>query len=271
MRVLRFGTTRGLVILALAAEPSACARGAIVLPGQAIGDDANAVTDDGGLSPPSSDESGYYEDSGSTTASSSSSSGGAEVGPGTGNDDSGTSSGGSSSSSSSGSIADTGSGPPATGLSVSYQAQDSNPMSAYIGSEISVNNASSTSVPLSALTVRYYYTDEVHMGPQMTINWSHVSTSGADQNITVNYTFGAVAPAATGADSYIEFSFSGGLSMLAVGDAAVFSWQMNGPNQAADIYTQSNDYSFDATKTTLTSWSHVVLLQSGSVAWGVVP
>jgi hypothetical protein len=144
-------------------------------------------------------------------------------------------------------------------------------MSAYIGCEISVNDASSTPVQLSDLTVRYYYTDEVHMGPQMTLNWSHVSTSGADEDLTVNYTFGTVSPAVADADSYVEFSFSSSVSVLTPGEAAVFSWQMQGPDPATDIYTQSNDYSFDSTKTTLTAWNHVVLFESGSVAWGVVP
>jgi hypothetical protein len=105
----------------------------------------------------------------------------------------------------------------------------------------------------------------------MTINWSHVSTSGADEDLTVNYTFGTVSPAVTDADSYVEFSFSSSVSVLTPGEAAVFSWQMQGPNPAADIYTQSNDYSFDSTKTTLTAWNHVVLFESGSVAWGIVP
>jgi cold shock CspA family protein len=274
MRVLRFGTARTTIVLALAATAPACARGAIVLPGQALGDDADGVTpvdDAGSTTPPSGDDSGDYSgDSGAVTASSSSS-GGSDVGTGTDEDSGGSSSGSSSSSSSGSAPDDAGSPPPATGLSVSYQVQDSSPMSAYIGCEISVNDASSTPVQLSGLTVRYYYTDEVHMTPTMTLNWSHISTSGADQSVTVTSTFGTVTPAATGADSYVEFSFSGGLSTLSSGQAIVFSWQMQASNPAQDIYTQTNDYSFDATKTTLTAWNNIVLFQSGSVAWGVVP
>jgi hypothetical protein len=36
-------------------------------------------------------------------------------------------------------------------------------------------------------------------------------------------------------------------------------------------YTQTNDYSFNASDGALTSWNHVVLLVSGSVAFGVAP
>jgi len=87
----------------------------------------------------------------------------------------------------------------------------------------------------------------------------------------VSAAFGSVAPAATGADSYIEFSFSSAHPSLGPGESADFSWRVNGPNQASDIYTQTNDYSFDASKTAVTAWDHVVLLQNGSALWGTLP
>jgi hypothetical protein len=163
-------------------------------------------------------------------------------------------------------------GPPPTGLSVLYQVEDSSAMSAYIGCELSVLNSSTASPSISNFKVRYYYTDEVHQTPQMTINWSHVSTSGADQDLEVTSATVALTPAATDADTYIEFSLASGSSpTLAPGDAAQFSWQMQGPSPAQDVYTQTNDYSFDSSLTTLTSWNHVVLLESGTVVWGVTP
>ncbi len=55
------------------------------------------------------------------------------------------------------------------------------------------------------------------------------------------------------------------------GEAAVFAWQMQGPDPAKDVYTQTGDYSFDLSKAVLTSWDHVVLLQNGAVAWGTPP
>jgi hypothetical protein len=105
----------------------------------------------------------------------------------------------------------------------------------------------------------------------MTINWSHISTSGADAPASVTYAFGAVTPAVTGADTYIEFGFTSGHTQLALGEAVWFSWQVQGPDPAKDVYNQTNDYSFDASKTTMTPWTHVVLLQNGSVVWGTPP
>jgi hypothetical protein len=162
-------------------------------------------------------------------------------------------------------------GPPPTGIVVLYRVEDSASQSAYVGCELSVANMGTASPALTDLKVRYYYTDDVHVAPQMTINWSHVSTSGADAPLSVAYSVVPMQPAATEADTYIEFAFSGSHPALAPGESAVFSWQMQGPNPASNVYTQTNDYSFDASKTSLTAWSHVVSLQSGAVAWGTPP
>jgi hypothetical protein len=144
--------------------------------------------------------------------------------------------------------------------------------SAYIGCTLSIQNSGVASPAVATLKLRYYYTDEVHLAPQMTINWSHISTSGANQDLTVTYSFASLTPAVTGADSYIEFAFSSSSNpALATGEVAVFSWQMQGPDPAHDIYTQTNDYSFDASKTTATLWDHVVVLQNGGVIWGTIP
>jgi mannan endo-1,4-beta-mannosidase len=166
-------------------------------------------------------------------------------------------------------------GPPATGLSVLYQVGPSSATSAYIGSELSVTNSGSTSVALSSLEARYYRIGEdtggVAVTPQMTIQWSHVSTSGADTDLTVTYAFNPLSPSATGADTYIAFDFSSSHSSLAPGEAAVFSWQVQGPDPAHDIYNQTSDYSFNASMTSLAAWTHVTLYQSGSLAWGAPP
>ena len=150
--------------------------------------------------------------------------------------------------------------------------EDPSATSAYIGCELSIVNASTASPSLSNLKVRYYYTDEVHMMPQMTISWSHVSTSGADEDLEVTSTVVPLVPAVTDADTYIEFALASGSSpSLAPGDSATFSWQLQGPNPAQDIYTQTNDYSFNASITTLSAWNQVVLLESSAVAWGLTP
>jgi mannan endo-1,4-beta-mannosidase len=105
----------------------------------------------------------------------------------------------------------------------------------------------------------------------MTINWSHVSTSGANQDLSVTYAFNAVSPAAPTADVYVAFDLSSSHSTLAPGESAVFAWQLQGPNPATDVYDQTKDYSFSASTTTLTHWDHVTLYQGGTLVWGTPP
>jgi hypothetical protein len=89
--------------------------------------------------------------------------------------------------------------------------------------------------------------------------------------LTVTSAVVPLTPAAIGADNYLEFGLSSGHPMLVTGESADFSFRMNGPNQGTDIYTQSNDYSFDNSKTTVSTWDHVVLVQNGTVLWGAPP
>jgi hypothetical protein len=160
---------------------------------------------------------------------------------------------------------------PGAGLSVLYQVAAANSSSPYLGCELSIMNTGTGSPSVATLKARYYFTDEVHLAEQMTINWSHVSTSGANADSTVTSTFAPVVPAVKGADTYIEFGFSSGHSLLGPGESVMFAWQMQGPDPAKDLYTQSNDYSFDDSKKKLAAWSHIVLLQNGSVVWGTPP
>jgi hypothetical protein len=290
MRNGRSSAATGIIVLAILA--SACASG---------DDSADATGDDGGASGASASTSGSVSagsgafggsgsvsagattgapggsgdvgSSGSTAGSGGATGGGFSGATGTGaDDDAGGETDSSPDSAAPSNAADTeSSAPPDTGLSVLYQVGPSAATSAYLGCELSVQNSGTQSPAVSTLTARYYFTNQVDLTPQMTINWSHISTSGANADLTVTFAFVPLVPAAQGADTYIEFGFSSSHSLLAPGESAVFSWQMQGPDPAEDMYTQTNDYSFDPSKTALASWDHVVLLENGSVVWGMAP
>ena len=68
-----------------------------------------------------------------------------------------------------------------SGFSVLYGVQSSSSTSPYIECELHAKNSGTSSALVSELKLRYYITDEVHKTPQITINWSHISTSGANQ------------------------------------------------------------------------------------------
>ncbi len=211
--------------------------------------------------------------SGGSTSSNSASSGGIASGS--------TSSSGWSTSSSSGSTSGTstssgrtGDGGPATGaIAVEYKVEVSGATSSYVSAELLVTNESVNAVQLSDLKVRYYFTNPFGT-PTMTEQWYHIAPvgGGSNQNLSVSAMFYPISPSLTGADTYVEFSFSSSYEKaLAPGDACDFSWQFQSPDTAQDHYTQTDAYSFNAADTSLTSWNHVVALVAGSLAWGTPP
>jgi endoglucanase len=184
----------------------------------------------------------------------------------------GTSSGGSVSGGNAGTSASGGSGGSVSGngVTVQYRVVTADAMTPYIQCELYVKNAGPNTFAVSDLKVRYYFTDDVRMPTTFSLNFSHIATSGANQDLSVTETSMAMVPTAPTADTYLEFSFSSSHSTLAAGETLDFSWRYNPTNQNFS-FNQTNDYTFDATKTNPTDWSHVVAFQNGTVIWGAVP
>ena len=159
------------------------------------------------------------------------------------------------------------------GMQVLYAVQTSAATSAYIECELHAKNGGTSTVAVSELKLRYYYTNEVvGKTPMITLNWSHITTGGANQTLDVTSTVNPLVPAKSNADWYVEFTLaSASHTNLSPNESGDFSWRMNGPNQATDIFTQTNDYSFDVGRTTPQQWDHVVLLRNGTVVWGTPP
>lgn len=155
------------------------------------------------------------------------------------------------------------------GISVQYKAVTVTPAGQYIQCELYVVNAGPHVYNVSDLRVRYYYTSEIK-SPEWSLNWSHITTSGSNQLVTVTESIQRLIPAAPGADTYLEFSFdSPAQPTLGTGEGIGFGWRLNA-NPVSPL-VQSNDYSFDPSKTEQADWSHVVLLHGGTVIWGTTP
>jgi hypothetical protein len=122
------------------------------------------------------------------------------------------------------------------------------------------------------MTLRYYLTiaGEVPIANIVSsINWAHTAPiAGGAQSQWNGITTTAVSmPPVPGADAYIQFTL--GSTMLPAGYELQFSWTTQ--NFASLNFVQTNDYSFNASDTSKTPWSQVVLLQGGNVLWGVQP
>ncbi|HEX6290786.1 MAG TPA: cellulose binding domain-containing protein [Herpetosiphonaceae bacterium] len=152
--------------------------------------------------------------------------------------------------------------PPTGGLKVQYRAGDTNVGDNQIKPHFNVVNTGTTSVPLSELKIRYWYTID---GDKPQNYWCDYATVGCG---TITARFVKLTTPRTTADYYLEVGFTGGT--LAPG-ASTGEIQNRFSKSDWTTYTESNDYSFDPTKTVFTDWSRVTLYRNGTRVWGTEP
>ncbi len=155
----------------------------------------------------------------------------------------------------------------ADGFSVQYKVEQT---TGTIGCQLTLKNSGSLTVPLSEFKLRYYFTNEVSVSTVTDINWAGVNPGAKDFKGQVTTEVVDLTSPTSTADSYLEFSFTGSALSVAPNDTADLSWQFHAGDWSQQ-YTQTGDYSFDAAKTALTAWDHVVLLRNGGIVWGAEP
>jgi hypothetical protein len=139
---------------------------------------------------------------------------------------------------------------------------------------LSIVNNSGQSVPLTELTLRYYYTNEITNTTKIDTNYAHASggQTYADLTNLISKQSVVLTPAKTNANAYVEIGFMAGSPNIVSGDVPTeVDWQIH-QTDYNQLYTQSNDYSFDASKTSAQAWDHVALYRNGTtLLWGVPP
>jgi len=159
--------------------------------------------------------------------------------------------------------------PPTNGFSVLYKCAGTSAMASAIQAEITIDDVGPSTVPLSELTVRYYFTNEIVGEKIIDIGFSGLNPGFHDLKALETKQVGTVANPTFTADSFVEFGFAAGAGSIAPGQSVIIAWQYHGQNFPS--LNQSNDYSFDPTKTSAVAWERVVLLRSGNVIWGTPP
>ena len=163
--------------------------------------------------------------------------------------------------------------PPA--VRVDYK-EGSRPLTDDPGGEIHLLNASSAAIPLSELSLRYWFSSEftcAETTDQFTVyiddfrfQMPHAEKVKTDVTISV-VTLDTGAP---GCDAYFELGFTAATGSLEQGQYAAISYHTQLP-----IYTrthnQANDYSYGACTMTHVYWERITVYRDGSLIAGVPP
>ncbi|MBK8802715.1 MAG: carbohydrate-binding protein [Fibrobacteres bacterium] len=155
--------------------------------------------------------------------------------------------------------------PPVTTLKAQYKNGNANATTNMLYPRFQLVNAGSTSVDLSKVTIRYWYTSEGNAAQTNWFDWAQIGTS----NLVAS--FGKLAPAKTTADSYLQISFKATAGTLAAGRSTGEIQSRVGKSDWSN-YNQANDASFGATQTaSFADWTKVTVYFDGKLIWGVEP
>ena len=153
-----------------------------------------------------------------------------------------------------------------TGVKVQDRSHDNENPDNTLYALYQVVNTSASAVPLSSLTMRYWFTNETPSDPlEFNCDWAQVNCS----NITGRFV--VLSPARSNANTYLEISFRAGAGSVAAGqnsgEIQTRVHHVNWSNfNTTETYSFISDPSF-VYKDTQT----VTLYQNGALIWGVEP
>jgi len=140
-----------------------------------------------------------------------------------------------------------------------YATSDPDALNNFSQSNLKIVNTSDEPIPLSQLTLRYWYTTPYQEAPIPVCDYATLDCN----KITAVSHHDAPKP-------YLELSFSAQTGNLeSQADTGVIKLRFHQPNWQA--YDETTHYSFDSSKTTFTDWEHITLYQNGQLVWGIEP
>ncbi|MCM3702390.1 HYR domain-containing protein [Paenibacillus macerans] len=151
----------------------------------------------------------------------------------------------------------------------SYNSNRSNNVNA-ITPRISFENTSSSTIQLSNLKLRYYFTVDGDMSQTFFADTARVSGSSTNRSIKsyVSGSFQKTVSKPT-SDYYLEISFASGAGTLKPGEKVLVEGSFL--KSIFSIYTQSNDYSFNPSARDYVDTGKITAYLSGSLVAGMEP
>jgi endoglucanase len=151
------------------------------------------------------------------------------------------------------------------GLRVQYRfGQPLAPADNHVRPILNVVNGGTSAVPLSELTVRYWYTVDGARPQVYTCDWAQIGGGN------VRSRFQTSSSPVAGADGYLELSFLAAAGTLAAGgQTGEIQGRFNKDNWSN--YNEADDYSYDPTKASFADWNRITLYRNGTLVWGAEP
>ncbi|MBO9598336.1 MAG: glycoside hydrolase family 6 protein [Cohnella sp.] len=149
-------------------------------------------------------------------------------------------------------------------LVAQYKVSNANATDNMIYATLNIKNTGTTAVNLSGVKLRYYLTKDGSANLSFWCDYAQVGTSA------VSGAFTTINPAKTGADTYLEISFSSAAGSIAAGGQSG-DIQIRIAKSDWSNFNEADDYSFDGTKSAFADWNKVTLYQGGTLAWGIEP
>ncbi len=140
-------------------------------------------------------------------------------------------------------------------LVLQYRAGDTNATDSQIKPQFNIVNNGTSAVELSDVKLRYYFSKDGSESMQAWIDWAQVGQS----NITTSFT-----------DTYVELAFTAGAGSISAGSQSG-DIQLRMAKSNWSSFDETNDYSYDPTKTAYAAWDHVTLYLNDTLVWGIEP
>ncbi|WP_318842898.1 cellulose binding domain-containing protein [Myceligenerans pegani] len=149
-------------------------------------------------------------------------------------------------------------------LVVEYRTSATSPTADQVEPWFQVRNTGSSSVALADVTLRYYFTADVGAQYRFACSWAVRGCAN------VTGTFGEIADPGAAADRYLEVGFRPGAGTLAPGESTSHL-QLRFHRTDWQRIDQSDDYSFDAARTSYAASPKVTARVGGELVWGTAP